>query len=111
MPGFTFEHPTGEEEEEDERHGPGFIDDQFDVIDLETNEAHSSIPACQANLQSWQNVLNVSGGDLVSLAKCGIAFLQYTHEYHKFGDISRIKPVLSTCNHIISGLILSSLDV
>ena len=67
-PGFTFEHPTGEADEEDERHGPGFIDDQFDVIDLETNAVNTSIPACQAILQSWQNLLNVTGGDL-NLAK------------------------------------------
>jgi len=30
-PGFTYQHPSGAEEESDTRHGPSFIDDQIDM--------------------------------------------------------------------------------
>ena len=72
-PGFTFQHPSGEKEEEDTRHGPGFIDDQIDVTELDTNDAATSLPQCQQSQQIWQNLLNVTGGDL-SLTKCSFGW-------------------------------------
>ena len=73
-PGFTFQHPSGEKEEEDTRHGQGFIDDQIDVTALDTsNDAATSLPQCQQSQQIWQNLLNVTGGDL-SLTKCSFGW-------------------------------------
>ena len=63
-PGYTLTHPTGDPEQEDTRHGPGFIDDQLDLIALRTQQAESLKQFIQDTLQHWQNLLNVTGGDL-----------------------------------------------
>ena len=67
-----------------------FIDDQIDLTELETNDAATSLPACQGTQQIWQNLLNVTGGDL-SLPKCSFGTLQYTFQYHKDGDMAWLK--------------------
>ena len=68
-PEFTFSHPTGDPEQENTRHGPGFIDDQLDLIALRTQATESSKQFIQDTLQHWQNLLNLTGGDL-NLSKC-----------------------------------------
>eukprot|EP00979_Chaetoceros_neogracilis_P016489 scaffold8199_cov265-Chaetoceros_neogracile.AAC.1 len=65
--GFTITHPSG-----NQRfviHGPGLIDDQMDLIGLPSNELSPHLPLITATLQLWQNLLNVTGGDL-SRPKC-----------------------------------------
>ena len=90
-PGFTYKYPTGNDEDKDTRHGPGFIDDQIDVADLDTHDAATSLPQSQNTLQAWQNLLHVSGGGDLSLPKCSYGTLQFTFAYHKNGDTATIK--------------------
>ena len=93
-PGYTLSHPTGDPEQEDTRHGPGFIDDQFDLIALRTQQAESLKQFIQDTLQHWQNLLkNVTGGDL-NLSKCSFGFMQYAFGYHPKGDRAQLKTIV-----------------
>ncbi|GFH47803.1 hypothetical protein CTEN210_04279 [Chaetoceros tenuissimus] len=72
--GCTLLHPNGEHSIV--RHGGGFIDDQIDVISLDSQEAINEKDMVEGILLHWQNLLNVSGGDL-SINKCAVGFAQY----------------------------------
>lgn len=60
--GCKLHHPNGEDAST--RHGGGFINDQIDTILLPSNVTQETIPVVEDVLQRWQNLLNVSGGDL-----------------------------------------------
>ncbi|GFH57254.1 hypothetical protein CTEN210_13730 [Chaetoceros tenuissimus] len=72
--GCTLLHPDGVQSLT--RHGGGFIDDQIDVISLDTQVAEQEKELVEDILLQWQNLLNVSGGDL-SINKCAVGFAQY----------------------------------
>ncbi|GFH46282.1 hypothetical protein CTEN210_02756 [Chaetoceros tenuissimus] len=72
--GCTLLHPDGEQSIV--RHGGGFVDDQIDVISLDSQEAIHEKDMVEGILLHWQNLLNVSGGDL-SINKCAVGFAQY----------------------------------
>jgi hypothetical protein len=83
--GFTITHPSG-----NKRfviHGPGLIDDQMDLIGLPSNELSPHLPLITATLQLWQNLLNVTGGDL-SRPKCAVAPLTYNFTPTRYGEAS-----------------------
>ena len=61
-PGYTSTHPDGVQSVT--VHGPGFIDDQLDLISLPTNTLAPHLERTTSILQSWQDLLNTTGGDL-----------------------------------------------
>ena len=88
--GCTLHHPNGEDALT--RHGGGFIDDQIDTIQLPSNVAQETIPLVENVLQRWQNLLNVSGGDL-SLPKCKVGFANYKFIRDNHTDRVSIKSI------------------
>ena len=75
-PGFTYQHPSGAEEESVTRHGPGFIDNQIDIMELATHFRYGkTCYKCQEG----------------SLPKCSYGTLQFKFSYHKNGDTASIK--------------------
>jgi hypothetical protein len=88
--GCTLSHPNGKDSIT--RHGGGFIDDQIDTILLPTNVADETIPIVEDTLQRWQDLLNVSGGDL-SLTKCKVGFANYKFVRNSHTDTVWIKTI------------------
>jgi len=65
--------------------GPGFIDDQIDTATLPTQKLLDNTQLITHILQSWQDLLNATEGDL-SLEKCSYGILSYDFTPTKFGN-------------------------
>ena len=74
-PGMNITHPNHTDNISID--GPGFIDDQIDTATLPSQTLQDNIQLITPILQSWQNLLNTTGGDL-SLTKCSFKYYHTT---------------------------------
>ena len=89
-PGFTFQHPSGAKEEEDTRHGPGFIDDQIDVTELDTNDGLDLGSGRQPRFQPSNNKLYSEKQVEDATQKLKVIFAKYRKHLSEIGDRSSL---------------------
>ena len=82
-PGMNITHPL--QTNSFRIFGPGFIDNQIDTATLPSQKLTENTQLITHILQSWQDLLNATGGDL-SLEKCSYGILSYDFTPTRFGN-------------------------